>query len=109
MNIWVAARCGNLDAAANPAIHSAARGVAARGGALTLRVPRAYMTPPLAGWQSGYATDCKSVYSGSIPLPASNFPLGCASRCRAGPRPGSYRSGGFQDAELLERGCAIVE
>ena len=71
MNIWVAARCGNLDAAANPAIHAAARGVAARGGALTLRVPRAYMTPPLAGWQSGYATDCKSVYSGSIPLPAS--------------------------------------
>ena len=27
---------------------------------------------PLAGWQSGYAEDCKSSYSGSIPLPASN-------------------------------------
>jgi hypothetical protein len=25
----------------------------------------------LAGWQSGYAEDCKSSYSGSIPLPAS--------------------------------------
>src|SRR5579862_4909853 len=25
-----------------------------------------------AGWQSGYAEDCKSSYSGSIPLPASN-------------------------------------
>jgi hypothetical protein len=24
-----------------------------------------------AGWQSGYAEDCKSSYSGSIPLPAS--------------------------------------
>ena len=53
------------------------REAAARGGALTLRVPRAYITRSqglaiLAGWQSGYATDCKSVYSGSIPLPASN-------------------------------------
>ena len=26
----------------------------------------------LASWQSGYAPDCKSVYSGSIPLEASN-------------------------------------
>jgi hypothetical protein len=26
---------------------------------------------PWAGWQSGYAEDCKSSYSGSIPLPAS--------------------------------------
>ena len=25
----------------------------------------------LASWQSGYAPDCKSVYSGSIPLEAS--------------------------------------
>ncbi len=36
-------------------------------------VPRApYISPALsAGWQSGYAEDCKSSYSGSIPLPAS--------------------------------------
>ena len=25
----------------------------------------------LAGWQSGYAADCNSVYAGSIPTPAS--------------------------------------
>ena len=32
-----------------------------------------YMSPaPSAGWQSGYAEDCKSSYSGSIPLPASS-------------------------------------
>ena len=46
---------------------------------LTLPGGAAYITRPdnlpirvaAAGWQSGYATDCKSVYSGSIPLPAS--------------------------------------
>jgi hypothetical protein len=27
----------------------------------------------LAGWQSGYAADCNSVYAGSIPTPASIF------------------------------------
>jgi hypothetical protein len=26
----------------------------------------------VAGWQSGHAADCKSVYAGSIPTPASN-------------------------------------
>jgi hypothetical protein len=26
-----------------------------------------------AGWQSGHAADCKSVYAGSIPTPASSF------------------------------------
>ena len=26
-----------------------------------------------AGWQSGYAADCKSVYAGSIPTRASNI------------------------------------
>ena len=25
----------------------------------------------MAGWQSGYAEDCKSLYAGSIPTPAS--------------------------------------
>ncbi len=25
----------------------------------------------VAGWQSGYAEDCKSFYIGSIPVPAS--------------------------------------
>ena len=28
-----------------------------------------------ARWQSGYAAACKAVYSGSIPLPASSFPV----------------------------------
>ena len=27
----------------------------------------------MAGWQSGYAADCNSVYAGSIPTPASIF------------------------------------
>src|SRR5579871_802257 len=37
----------------------------------------AYISPALpAGWQSGYAEDCKSSYSGSIPLPASNAAIG---------------------------------
>ena len=30
---------------------------------------------PLAGWQSGYAEDCKSLETGSIPVPASRFHL----------------------------------
>ena len=51
-----------------PARYSAARG--RRG--LTPTCPTPISAPPPAGWQSGYATDCKSVYSGSIPLPASN-------------------------------------
>jgi hypothetical protein len=29
--------------------------------------------PDTAGWQSGHAADCKSVYAGSIPTPASIF------------------------------------
>ncbi len=34
----------------------------------------------MAGWQSGHAADCKSVYAGSIPTPASTipFPIGQA-------------------------------
>ena len=37
----------------------------------------------MAGWQSGYAADCNSVYAGSIPTPAS-IPLyfGYAQRLR---------------------------
>ncbi len=27
----------------------------------------------MAGWQSGHAADCKSVYAGSIPASASKF------------------------------------
>ena len=27
----------------------------------------------MAGWQSGYAEDCKSLYAGSIPTPASSL------------------------------------
>ena len=37
---------------------------------LTMRSGRAYIDAVPAGWQSGYAEDCKSSYSGSIPLPA---------------------------------------
>ena len=29
----------------------------------------------MAGWQSGHAADCNSVYAGSIPTPASIFLL----------------------------------
>ena len=40
--------------------------------ALTLVANEPYISPAIAaGWQSGYAEDCKSSYSGSIPLPAS--------------------------------------
>jgi hypothetical protein len=28
---------------------------------------------PITKWQSGYATDCNSVYAGSIPALVSNF------------------------------------
>ena len=34
-----------------------------------------WFEPPLAGWQSGHAADCKSVYAGSIPTPASSLLL----------------------------------
>ena len=30
----------------------------------------------MAGWQSGYAEDCKSLYVGSIPVPASKKTCG---------------------------------
>ena len=32
-----------------------------------------YRSPQMAGWQSGYAADCKSVDAGSIPTSASKF------------------------------------
>ena len=34
----------------------------------------------MAGWQSGYAEDCKSFYIGSIPVPASKIYSGLAQR-----------------------------
>ena len=37
-----------------------------------------YTAQGMAGWQSGHAADCKSVYAGSIPTPASN-PLATAA------------------------------
>ena len=49
-----------------------------------------YPSPTFAaGWRRGYAPDCKSVKTGSIPVPASKFPhpveyeaaQGCSS-CR---------------------------
>ena len=46
---------------------------------------RLYDVSP-AGWQSGYAEDCKSSYSGSIPLPASR---GIAPRVLGALIPGS--------------------
>ena len=30
----------------------------------------------MAGWQSGYAEDCKSLNAGSIPTPASTISIG---------------------------------
>ena len=33
--------------------------------------PSSLQNEYMAGWQSGYAADCKSVYAGSIPTPAS--------------------------------------
>jgi hypothetical protein len=48
---------------------------------LTPVPPSAYMPEAkLAGWQSGYAEDCKSSYSGSIPLPASSEGAGASGR-----------------------------
>ena len=35
------------------------------------RSESAYENSPLASWRSGYAADCKSVYTGSIPVLAS--------------------------------------
>ena len=44
---------------------------------------RLYHRLPPAGWQSGYAADCKSAHSGSIPLPASKpLYLAFTSTCR---------------------------
>ena len=44
-----------------------------------------YISPaPSAGWQSGYAEDCKSSYSGSIPLPASTLLTGRKERSLGG-------------------------
>lgn len=40
-----------------------------------------------AGWQSGYAADCKSAYAGSIPTSASNF-----GPCTQGPALSELRS-----------------
>ena len=69
-------RAGNSNTAATRHLRRRFR----RGGIATARLTplgraRLYqrrISPRPAGWQSGYATDCKSVYSGSIPLPASS-------------------------------------
>src|SRR5207302_1763955 len=73
-NIWTVSRRGNSSAAQNRHLH------AARGRALTPLAARPYITAAAgrltsAGWQSGYATDCKSVHPGSIPGPASKQTL----------------------------------
>src|SRR5262249_41469712 len=62
MNIWGVSAGGNQQALPR----------AANAGAMLdpPRSGRLYDLSP-AGWQSGYAEDCKSSYSGSIPLPAS--------------------------------------
>ena len=62
MNIWGVSAGGNQQALPH----------AANSGAMLdpPRSGRLYHLSP-AGWQSGYAEDCKSSYSGSIPLPAS--------------------------------------
>src|SRR5690606_2201972 len=46
------------------------------------------MKSPPAGWQSGYAADCKSAYAGSIPTPAS-------MKKDAPPRAGRFFHGGL--------------
>ncbi len=51
---------------------------------LTISGVDAYITPLPAGWQSGYAADCKSAHSGSIPLPASKLSKLSDARDRAG-------------------------
>tara|TARA_Y100000590_G_scaffold79536_1_gene88307 strand:- start:2528 stop:2701 length:174 start_codon:yes stop_codon:yes gene_type:complete len=40
---------------------------------MTLQKIKSYIFNIKAGWQSGYAEDCKSLYAGSIPTPASNL------------------------------------
>ena len=42
----------------------------------------------MAGWQSGYAADCKSVDAGSIPTPASSYLFFSESRFLLFPQPG---------------------
>ena len=42
----------------------------------------ARVATPLAGWQSGYAADCNSVYAGSIPTPASTKASAGLPSCR---------------------------
>ena len=44
-------------------------------GRFTLQFSRVVLLS-VARWQSGYAADCNSVYAGSIPTRASNFPSG---------------------------------
>ena len=40
---------------------------------MILQKIKSYIFNIKAGWQSGYAEDCKSLYAGSIPTPASNL------------------------------------
>ena len=55
------------------------------GGTRRLNEVRTLMGAPGAGWQSGYAADCKSVYAGSIPASASRFAV--IWRLRSGAAP----------------------
>ena len=81
----------------------------------------------MAGWQSGYAADCNSVYAGSIPTPASisfarmvklvdTGDLKSPAHCeRAGsiPAPGTSRHQAqyiyAELAQLVERNLAKVQ
>ncbi len=54
-----------------------------------------------AGWQSGYAADCKSVDAGSIPTPASIF---LSLPCPGG---GIGRHKGFKIPRSFERAGSI--
>ena len=38
-----------------------------------VQIQLSYHLPREAGWQSGHAAVCNTVYAGSIPTPASNF------------------------------------
>ncbi len=39
-----------------------------------VQIQLSYHLPREAGWQSGHAAVCNTVYAGSIPTPASNHP-----------------------------------
>lgn len=66
----------------------------------------------MAGWQSGHAADCNSVYAGSIPTPASKYscPSGEIGRHKGFKIPRSYECAGSSPASgtIISFGIAKV-